>query len=159
MIKHLLLIVLSLTVFSEVQAQQEVLTSSGEVSGSTGTSTFSIGQFIMFSGSNSGGTIIPGALQTYEIFNLHVDESQFKYAFMVYPNPTVDFVFIEIGDYPNQSFSAVLSNSEGKIIGKYNLQLKENKIDTSHLGSGVYYLRILENENKPIADYKLIISK
>ncbi|MGC6427952.1 MAG: T9SS type A sorting domain-containing protein [Flavobacteriales bacterium] len=74
----------------------------------------------------------------------------------IYPNPSSNFSTIEW----NSSLlleTATLSNSEGKILQKWNIEGTDLlNIKTSHLSSGLYFITLTGQENKVVQ--KLIIS-
>lgn len=77
--------------------------------------------------------------QTLSIFDNEVDN------LIVYPNPTKDFLNIEISQFSNDAIYSVFDLSGKRVM---NGTLNINKIDVSQLNSGSYILRIFENQKQ-----------
>ncbi|MCI5057657.1 MAG: T9SS type A sorting domain-containing protein [Flavobacteriales bacterium] len=60
----------------------------------------------------------------------------------LYPNPTQDFIKV----YVNTQSQVILTNLKGQLVHQGNLQEGLNEIDMNHLPSGLYNLRVT-NEN------------
>lgn len=71
--------------------------------------------------------------------------------FRIYPNPTIDFLSIELEDYTNTLYE--ISDLLGSNVKSGNLSIE--KINISELTSGMYVFRIIRDQ-KLIADEKII---
>ncbi|MFA6950455.1 MAG: T9SS type A sorting domain-containing protein [Lentimicrobiaceae bacterium] len=75
------------------------------------------------------------------------DVEDISHSIKLYPNPANDFITLEIPyQYDKQNFQATLINSEGKIIKTLLLSGARPYFNTANLPSGLYLLRI-ENQN------------
>lgn len=87
-------------------------------------------------------------------FNIVVDNKEnIQKSIIVYPNPTNDYLYIDTRNFKNPKIQII--NNYGQII--YNKKTTEqiNKIDVHYLQSGVYFVKIIENETIKIQ--KIII--
>ena len=74
---------------------------------------------------------------------------------LAYPNPTMDILNVEIPNISNDNILLVF-NISGQKVFSTNLKTSINKIDFSHLKSGIYSYQIL-NGNQLIKSDKLIL--
>lgn len=72
---------------------------------------------------------------------------------VVYPNPTSDFVNVSLFDKVN--FTMFLYDMTGKLIWKKHSESNQEQISLKDLTKGVYYLKIIDSDNK--VDVKSII--
>jgi Pectate lyase superfamily protein/Secretion system C-terminal sorting domain len=77
---------------------------------------------------------------------------------VVYPTPFSDKIFVQVKNATNY-YSATLTDAVGKMIVQkiFKLQLNETQfINTNHLSSGIYFLKITDNNNGLILVKKVI---
>ena len=67
------------------------------------------------------------------------------------PNPVVDVLRIVI----EKSYKLEVLSLSGRLLGTYQLNSRENYIDMSTLPSGVYVLRLID-DNGDVSSYRLI---
>lgn len=67
---------------------------------------------------------------------------------LVYPNPTSDFVTIQVAR--QEGVIAELINSSGQLVSRYNLAKTETTIDVSQMARGVYTCRVIQGESATI---------
>lgn len=72
----------------------------------------------------------------------------------VYPNPTKDYVYIEL--QKKTDFSYQLTDLNGKMVFQGQIKELKSKIDLSGQPSGVFYLTITDLKNNPIETLKII---
>jgi hypothetical protein len=72
----------------------------------------------------------------------------------VYPNPTEDFIMVDIAEYKNSSFE--IFTIQGKKVKEIVLFSQNSKIDISSLPGGNYIYRIKNKNNLPVAGGKFI---
>src|SRR5665648_225468 len=99
MVMKLKLLIVFLFITGSVFAQQSVLTSGGNATGSSGSVSYSVGQLAwnMFLGTN--GSVLQGVQQPYEISIINgIEENNIALNYVVYPNPTAGAVTLEVGN-------------------------------------------------------------
>lgn len=79
------------------------------------------------------------------------------FKFEVYPNPATNYIVIKADAIDTEKVKSVISDTNGKIIMKPDISSNNQEIDVSLLTNGIYYLRILYNNNT-IKTYKIVKS-
>jgi hypothetical protein len=140
-------------------AQNNTVSSGGQSSGSGGTLSYSIGQIAFSSLSGANGSLIQGVQQPYEIsivtstFDLSDDLKAH-----IYPNPSADYVVLNIGNTDINNLQYVLVDYQGKFIKTDRIIKSATIINFSKLSNGIYFLRILSKQ-KQIKTYQIIKNK
>ena len=151
--KNFLTIVFCLS-FSFVQAQESVLTTGGNASGSGGSTSYSIGQtsYMVKTGSNT--FIAEGVQQPFEIsVSLGVDETSINLEMSVYPNPATSFLTLKVEEIKGLTYQ--LYDELGRIIKKEKVRENTTQIHLDKLASATYFLSI-QNQNKTLKIFKII---
>jgi len=73
----------------------------------------------------------------------------------VYPNPSVDYLTIEMNDLQLKQTVVVLYDAIGRVVKTQLVTSNSTKMDVNNLEQGTYYLQIL-NDNKTIGVRKLV---
>ena len=88
-------------------------------------------------------------------------EADKKEKFILYPNPAIDKIFIEIDDIAVEKITIAVFDATGKkVINSYDLAIADGLFSFDlHLNNGVYLIHIIDGkDNKPTIT-KLVISK
>ena len=136
-------------------AQEAVLSSGGNATGSNGSVAFSIGQVAYTTYTGSNGSVAQGVQQPYEIsITTGIKGTSIQLHMVAFPNPTSDKLELQM-DVFNEGTSYVLYNAAGQ-------QLETNKVLSTttilFMGdypSALYYLSVIQN-NKDIKTFKII---
>ncbi|OYU85389.1 MAG: hypothetical protein CFE24_02485 [Flavobacterium sp. BFFFF2] len=137
--------------------QHAVTTSGGDGSNTDGKVSYSIGQVFYQTEVNNTHTVSQGVQQPFEISVLQVD-SNVKSSFQVaiYPNPTTQYVTLELKENQLDAFQFQLFDGSGKAISKESpIMQQQTPISFDSLPSGVYFVTI-KNNNHPIQTFKII---
>lgn len=156
--KELKLITLISLVFllPELNAQNSVVASGGEASGSGGAVSYTIGQVFYNSNSGSSGTVTEGVQQPAEIFVITgVTKTDVKLKVSVFPNPAKLFVILKVDDEKIEKFRYQLYDVDGKLLQTKKITESETSIDISMLKSSVYFLKVI-NGNREEKSFKII---
>ena len=139
-----------------VNAQEAILTSGQEASGTGGFSSSSMGQVFYTTNSGSSGTVAQGVQQAFEIsVTSGIDEIGINLKCAAYPNPTIDNVTLTIEDNASSNLSYDLFDFQGKKIGSDQVTSENTVIDMSELPSAIYFLKVAHN-NSVIKTFKII---
>lgn len=85
-----------------------------------------------------------------------VDNNVLDFEVNVYPNPSKGGkLFIEINSPNTQTLTEEVYDMSGKLCHKASISLNKSELDLSHLASGTYFLRMMNQDNK-IAIKKVI---
>jgi len=86
-----------------------------------------------------------------------IDIDNFEYLSKAYPNPTSDFINIELQEKSNVTY--ILTNIEGKIILQGQFTEKMNRVDLSKQPEGIYALTIINLTDNDKETIKIVKSK
>jgi hypothetical protein len=125
---------------------QEVVSSGGEqFSNAEGSFTFTIGEPVIETISNTSNTLTQGFQQNYEAILSTSSIPQLN-GISVYPNPFIDMITVNFSDAVLDNMSITLQELNGKIImeSKFPKTYANNTFDLilSDLSDGVYFLTI-----------------
>ncbi len=153
----LLIFSLSLTV---LHAQESVLVTGGNASGTGGTVSYSAGQVVYTTNSGTGGSVAQGVQQPFEISIVTGLEEATGITLQcsVYPNPSADFIILKVDASATlsiQNMSYQLYDGNGKLLENKKIVSNETSIDMSHLVIASYFLKILQSNN-PLKTFKII---
>ncbi len=133
-----------------VNAQTAVVTSGGDASGSGGSVSFSVGQIVYSAVNGSGGSLIQGVQQPYEIsISTGSPETPgISLAYSVYPNPTSDILTLSIDNFEKADLVYQLYDVDGKVIDTQNIKRSKTSIDMRFLTQAIYFLRVSEKVSR-----------
>ena len=138
------------------QAQESINSSGAELSGNTGTISYSIGQLLYHTNSLPGGSVAQGVQQPYEISTISgIDIPEIALQLSAYPNPTTDHLNLLIGNYSQEKLMFQLFDVAGKLLLSEEISESNTVIDMNRFAMATYYLTITENQ-KPIKTFKII---
>lgn len=101
-------------------------------------------------GSTSGDQVITTST-SYSLDTAGVDDIE-RITFSVFPNPSYDYINLDIDESYFPKGNLNISNSIGQVV--VNKNIISNRIDVSHLESGVYFVRL--NSNNRVATSRFI---
>lgn len=144
--KHLLIIPI-LFLSAITFAQQGVITSGGNATGSGGSASYTVGQVAwnMFSGTN--GSVLQGIQQPYEISIISgIDDFNITLHYVVYPNPTIGAVTLSIDDTDLEGLQYQLYSMSGVLLQKKSIEAVETEIHLETYPSSIYFLRVIKDQ-------------
>ena len=154
--KLFILVLLTMTCISKLQAQSASVAAGGNATGSGGSSSYSIGQVVYIAASGGGGTSIQGVQIPAEITTLSGEEfTQISLEMMVYPNPTTSFVNLKINNFDFQDLNYQLTDLNGREIANQKIAASETVIELQNLSNAIYLLNV-NDKNKTIKTFKII---
>jgi hypothetical protein len=136
-----------------LHAQQAILSSGGNNSGSGGSVSYSVGQVVYTTNTGTSGSVASGVQQPIEISVLTGlnDASGINLSCSVYPNPTSDFLELKIeGDVKTQ-YTFSLYSMTGNLIRTQQVEASETQIDMGKLAVSTYFLRIFRTKESTLA--------
>lgn len=141
---------------SKAFAQESINASGAELSGNTGTISYSIGQVVYQTMETTDASFSEGVQQPYEIYVIDgVERSEISVKLTAYPNPTTDAITLTVGDHSMRGLALQIVDMAGQQILTATVTDKNTRIDLSQYAMATYYLTVLENE-KPIKTFKII---
>jgi hypothetical protein len=142
----------------QLQAQQATLSSGGNGSGTGGSFAYSVGQTVYTAQSNSATSLSKGVQQGFEIFLITgiEDEDRFGLAATVFPNPTSNFLIVEIKNYSSDTAIEIfLFDAKGQQVHRQQVVDVQTQLQMEHLSSALYVLKLIQG-NKLVKVVKVI---
>ncbi len=150
----LLTFILSL---STVSAQESVNATGGNASGSGGSLSYSVGQVVYQTHTGTNGSVAQGVQQPYEISVVTgLEEAKgINLTVSAYPNPTVDFLTLEVKYLELSALSFKLYDMNGKLLQNKKITGTHTTIVMSNLEPATYLL-IVNRDNKEVKTFKIV---
>ncbi len=138
------------------QAQQALPATGGNASGSGGTVAYSVGQVVYTTSTGSNGSVAEGVQQPYEIsIVLGIEDNQISLNIQAYPNPTTDYLTLNIGNNELSALNFQLFDISGKLIENKKITSATETIRMENLPTATYFLKVTNN-NKEVKTFKII---
>ena len=152
--KIIVLIIFGCSIIS-IQAQQTTVSAGGDASGIGGTFSYSIGQVVYTYNYGTDVIVAQGVQQPFEISTLGLDNYQINLVMQTYPNPTRDYLVLNVHalDLSNMIFQ--LYDVNGRLIETRTMFSPIETICMMNLPSSVYVLKVINN-NKEVKSFKII---
>ena len=154
--KKVKLSVLLLGLGLTTKAQEVTTTTGGNASGSGGTVTYSVGQIVYATNTGTNGSVAQGVQQTYEIsILLGIEDNSIKLELTAYPNPTTNYLTLNVGKAELSILNFQLYDMGGKLIESNKITSTTETIRMENLPSSTYFLKVTNN-NKEVKSFKII---
>ena len=138
------------------QAQQATTATGGNASGSGGTVAYSVGQIVYTTNTGTIGSVAQGVQQPYEIsIVLGIDNHSINLELTAYPNPTTDYLKINVGEAELSTLNFQLFDISGKLIENRKITSTTETIRMENLPNATYFLKVTNN-NKEVKTFKII---
>ena len=154
--KTFLIVIVNILSIIYLQAQDAVVSTGGDASGSGGTAAYSVGQVIYTTNTSSSGTISEGVQQAYEIYSVGIIETKLNISLLIFPNPTNNKITLQIQDYNNEKLTYHLFDVQGKLLINKAIISNQTQINMSDLPSATYFINVVSQENKKVQSFKII---
>ena len=147
----LLLAIIPLTLFGQVQLERSVIGSTGGDAGSGDVHlSYTVGEPVVTTA--SGGTIIltQGFQQPTDVI-IGIDEPDYGISINAYPNPTEGTVILDVETEKPREFNVEVFDASGqKVLTQGNFTAKDqykHTINMSSYASGNYFIRLTAGED------------
>jgi len=140
-----------------LQAQEAIPASGGNASDRGGTVSYSVGQVVYTTNTGTNGSVAQGVQQPYEISVVSGIEKakDINLICSAYPNPTTDFLTLNVKNYDNENLSYQLFDMSGKLIENKKLTSNETTITMENRVAAIYFLKVTDNQQE-IKTFKII---
>ena len=137
--------------------QQTLAATGGNLSGSSGTICYTLGQISYTSHENNSGKITQGVQQPYEILVITgiIDDANNAVNCSVFPNPATEHLTVRIAESDLRDIYLTLTKTGGVILLKQKITENETLLLMKSLPSGIYILEIHDSD-KNIRSFKII---
>ncbi len=149
-----LLFVLGLT---GLQAQESINATGGDVSGGGGSVSYSVGQVVYTTNTGTNGSVAEGVQQPYEISVVTAikDAKDINLLVSAYPNPTTDYLTLEVNELERSKLSFQLYDLQGKLLRSEKITSNQTCIVMSNLVPATYFVKVIQ-ENRELKTFKII---
>ncbi len=128
-----------------LQAQHAIVSSGGNLYGSDGKVSYSVGIICYTSQTSISAKILQGIQFPYEVYGLGIsDKGNPGIAVDFYPNPVTDHLIVAIDRSEVHRLSYQIYDQTGKIAGGKALKDEKTIIPMSYLPNGMYLIKIAE---------------
>lgn len=143
-----------------IKAQNNIVSSGGEATGTGGSVSYSAGQIFYTTNTGLNGSVAQGVQQPYEISVITAieDAGDINLVCTAYPNPASDFLTLKVDastTLGNQSMVYHLFDMNGKLLEGKNITVTETYISIGNLASATYFLKVIQG-NKEVKTFKII---
>ncbi|WP_310559851.1 T9SS type A sorting domain-containing protein [Flavobacterium sp.] len=154
--KKVILSVLLLGFGLIAQAQQATIATGGNAAGSGGTVAYSVGQIVYSTTIGPTGSVAQGVQQPYEIsIVLGIDNHSINLKLTAYPNPTTNYLTLNVGNAELSTLNFQLHDFSGKLIESRKITSSSETIGMENLPAATYFLKVTNN-NKELKTFKII---
>ena len=138
------------------QAQQATTATGGDASGSGGAVAYSVGQIVYTTNTGTTGSVAQGVQQPYEIsIVLGIEDNSINLGLSAYPNPTTNYLTLNVGNFELSTLNFQLYDISGKLIESRKIISSAEIIAMENLPSANYFLKVTNN-NKEVKTFKII---
>ncbi len=140
-----------------LQAQTSVNATGGNASGSGGSVSYSVGQVVYTTNTGSNGYVAQGVQQPYEISVVTgLEEAKgINLSVSAYPNPTTDYLTLNIGEFDISNLSYQLYDINGKLLQNEKITGNQTSIAMGNLVPANYFVKVIQG-NKEVKTFKII---
>lgn len=139
-----------------VHSQTTIASSGGTAAGSTGISTYTIGQIVYTTHNQNNGSLVQGVQQPFEFQVLStVDISSTNLTLLTYPNPTSGDFVLSISDNFKDNLSYTLFDVQGKQLSNGVIRNSITQITIQNYTNGIYFLKVA-HLNSSMKVFKII---
>lgn len=151
----LLLLGLGLT---GLQAQESLNATGGDASGGGGSASYSVGQILNATKTGTSGSVAQGVQQAYEISVISgIRKAKgISLAIEAYPNPTTEFLTLDVKDIELSNLDFQLFDMQGKLLHSQKITSNQTRIVMNDLQPAVYFLRVFQG-NKEVKVFQIIL--
>jgi len=140
-----------------LQAQTSVNVTGGNASGSGGSASYSVGQFVYQTHTGTSGSVSEGVQQPYEISVVTgLEEAKgINLSVSAYPNPATDYLTLKVKDFELSNLHFQLYDMSGKLLRSEKITGNQTSIVMSNLVPATYFVKVIQN-NKEVKTFKII---
>ena len=142
---------------NHLHAQEAVPTAGGNVLGSGGSVSYTVGQIFYQTQSDTDGSVAEGVQQPYEISVITAIQETKNIILSVsaYPNPTKDNLTLNISELDLSGLSYQLFNFQGSILQNEIITSPKTIIKMSNYLPASYFIKVIKN-NEEVKTFKII---
>jgi hypothetical protein len=142
---------------STLVAQESINATGGNAEGSGGSASYSVGQLMYQTHTGTNGSVAEGVQQPFEISVVTGIEQAngINLTVMAYPNPTTDYLMLDVMDFELSALSFQLFDLNGRLLQSKKIIDSQTRIVMSSLAPAIYFVRVIQG-NKEVKTFKII---
>lgn len=141
---------------ASLQAQESINTTGGNAMGDGGSASYSIGQVFYTTNTGDNGSVAQGVQQAFEISVLGVEDlDETEPSVTVYPNPTADYLTLEVKELDLSSLTFQMFDLQGKLLQNQKIVNNRTNIVMSTLPVSTYFVKVSQ-ENREVKTFRII---
>lgn len=154
--KNILLMTCMILLSVSIQAQQQVLTSSGSLASTeNGSLSWTVGEMMTSSWIQSEVMLTQGFQQS-QLRVTNIFETDGLKGIQVYPNPVKDLLNLRNDSPEVKTMIIKLIDMNGRILEAKDIHTDEYQIDFSKYAAGSYILEVIDTEHEIMGTYKIL---
>ena len=154
-IKRLLVVIL-LVFPINMMAQDAIVPSGGNGTGSNGSFSYTVGQIEYTTLVGVNGSVRQGVQQPFEVsVGFGAELKHINLELSAYPNPTTDYLFLSVEDVTHSDFRAELYDLRGRLLRSIIIEGETTKIDMKRYEQAIYLVHVYDN-NSIVKTFKII---
>jgi hypothetical protein len=140
-----------------LEAQTSINATGGNASGSGGSVSYSVGQVVYTTNTGITGSVAQGVQQPFEISVVTgtVEAKGINLSVSAYPNPTTDFLILEVKEFELSNPNFQLYDIHGKLLQSKRITSNQTSIVMDNLVPAVYFVKVIQNA-KEVKIFKII---
>lgn len=139
-----------------LQAQESSNATGGNATGSGGSASYSVGQIAYTTNTGSTGSVAQGVQHAFEIYALGIEDIEgINISIVAYPNPTTDYLTLEIKDLDLSSVTLQLFDIQGRLLQDQKITANHTRIDMDNLPVATYFVKVSQGERE-LKSFKII---
>lgn len=140
-----------------LQAQETIPATGANATGSGGTVSYTVGQIIYQTFSETTGTVFQGVQQPYEISVVTAIENTegITLEYKVYPNPTNGQIILTTNLFDKDGFRYRIYDLNGILLMDKLIESDKTEISIGSLPPSIYFLKVLI-KSKEVKTFKII---
>jgi hypothetical protein len=139
-----------------LQAQESPTATGGEATGTGGIASYSVGQVVYTTATGTNGSVAQGVQQPFEIsITTGINETSINLEMSVYPNPTTNYLTLNVDDVELSTLNFQLIDLQGKVITNKKVNSTTTSINVESLPKAIYFLNVTKG-NQIIKTFKII---
>nr|WP_298988800.1 T9SS type A sorting domain-containing protein [uncultured Polaribacter sp.] len=135
-------------------AQNAIVSSGGNIT-SNGSLSYTIGQIVVHSNTNSAASFHLGVQQPFELIALNIEEVNLGLSFKTYPNPTTGLFNLELKQGVDFPYQLKIFDIRGRQILDQTITKELTNVNIQPYSKGVYLLQLIKS-GKQIISFKLL---
>ncbi len=152
-----------------LNAQSSMVATGGELTGSGGTASISVGQVHYESFTGNNGASLGGVQQAFELFEIKTWKDvpywnepndpglPIMVNLILFPNPTPRSITVRVTEYQNDVLNYRILDMVGREMSNGIISQSEVTIDMEELPAATYFMEVIQGDRASV--YKLIKSK